>query len=119
MDNAGSVFIWQKGYSTSCDLSTTLVKAISYVATGLGCSVNLVKITRCSTNLADMADALSKAAFPRFWALAKLHPRMPLAPAWVPPALLKWLANPKYDDQLGHKILQQVAIRTSVLGYNC
>ena len=119
VDNSSSVFIWKKGYSTSCELSTTLVKAISYVATGLGCSVDLVKITRCSTSLAEMADALSKAAFPKFWALAQDHPRIPRAPAWVPPALLLWISNPVYDEQLGHKILQQVSLRTTVLGYNC
>ena len=119
VDNAGSVFIWKKGYSTSCDLSTTLVKAISFVATGLGCSVDLVKITRCSTSLAEMADALSKAAYPRFWQLAIQHPRIPLLPGWVPPALRDWLANPIYDDQLGHKILLQVSRRTAVLGYSC
>lgn len=119
VDNAGSVFIWKKGYSTSCDLSTTLVKAISYVATGLGCTVDLVKITRCSTSLADMADALSKAAFPRFWSLALSHPRLPTSPGWVPPALLAWLAKPTYDENLGHKILLQISQKTAVLGYNC
>ena len=119
VDNAGSVFIWKKGYSTSCDLSTTLVKAISYVATGLGCNVDLVKISRCSTPLAEMADALSKAAFPKFWSMANSFPRIPHEPGWVPPALMKWLANPIYDEDLGHRILLQVAQKTSVIGYNC
>lgn len=121
VDNAGSVFIWKKGYSNSCDLSTTLVKAISFVATGLGCRVDLVKITRCSTTLAVLADALSKGAFTRFWDLASSSPALdlPLSSGWVPSALLQWLANPTYDEDLGHKILLQVAEKTSVLGYNC
>ena len=32
VDNSGSVEIWRKGYSSSCDLSTTLVKTIHQVA---------------------------------------------------------------------------------------
>ena len=47
--HAGSVGIWRKGYSNYCRLSTTIVKAISVVAAGLGCKVDIVKITRCST----------------------------------------------------------------------
>ena len=37
VDNARSVFIWHKGYSTTCFLSSTLVKAIATVAAGIGC----------------------------------------------------------------------------------
>jgi hypothetical protein len=37
VDNAGSVMIWKKGYSTRCKLCTTLVKAIGTVAAGIGC----------------------------------------------------------------------------------
>ena len=59
VDNAGSVGIWKKGYSTTCYLSTTIVKAIATVAAGLGCWLDVVKITRCSNPGADMADALS------------------------------------------------------------
>ena len=121
VDNAGSVFIWKKGYSTSCELSTTLVKAIAHVASGLGCRVDLVKISRCSTPMASMADALSKGAFTRFWNLARsdeVH-KMCLEPAWVPSALLQWISSPSYDLDLGHKILTQIAEKTKILGYNC
>ena len=41
VDNAGSVFIWKKGYSSSCLLSSTLGKAFSTLAAGLGCNVGL------------------------------------------------------------------------------
>ena len=96
VDNAGSVFIWKKGYSTSCLLSSTLVKALAAVAAGLGCRVDLVKITLCSTPLADMADDLSKCAFARFWALAAQHNfvDLPVGRSWVPVSLTSWLHNP-------------------------
>ena len=45
VDNAGSVGVWKKGYSSYCRLCTTLVKAISVVAAGLGCRVAVQKIT--------------------------------------------------------------------------
>ena len=37
VDNAGSVGIWRKGYSTRCRLCTTLVSAIGRVAAAIGC----------------------------------------------------------------------------------
>jgi len=39
VNNSASVFIWKKGYSNSCALSTTLVIAISTVAAGLGFNI--------------------------------------------------------------------------------
>ena len=121
VDNSGSVFIWRKGYSSSCSLSTTLVKAISTVAAGLGCHVDLVKISRCSTPLADMADALSKCAFNRFWSLADSagYSGLPIAPAWLPRSIILWVNDPMPDDDLGHRILSELATRTLVLGHNC
>ena len=121
VDNAGSVFIWKKGYSSSCLLSSTLVKAISSVAAGLGCHVDITKITRCSTPLAQMADALSKCAFSRFWDLAKRagFSYLPLEPAWIPLSLVSWVNDPVPDDNHGNKILCELAKRTLVLGVNC
>ena len=121
VDNAGSVFIWKKGYSSSCLLSSTLVKAIASVAAGLGCQVDLVKITRCSTPLADMADALSKCAFSRFREIAfgAGYTMLPLEPAWIPAPITAWLLDPVPDDFLGDKILNELAKRTLVLGVNC
>ena len=60
VDNAGSVAIWQKGYSTSCVLSSVLVRAIYEVSVAMECTVDIVKITRCSNKGSEMADALSK-----------------------------------------------------------
>ena len=41
VDNAGSVAIWRKGYSTSCELSSTLVRAMHEVAVALECRVDV------------------------------------------------------------------------------
>ena len=57
VDNMGSVIIWQKGYSTSCELSSTLVIAIYEVSIALECTVVLEKIARCSDSDSSMEDA--------------------------------------------------------------
>ena len=106
VDNAGSCFIWKKGYSTSCPLSSSLVTALACVAAGLGCKVEICKITRCSTPLADMADALSKSAFNRFWGIALHNGGFELQPEAlaVPKSLLQWVLNPVPDFQLGDRV---------------
>ena len=110
MDNAGSVLIWEKGYSNSCALCTTLVKAIAAVAAGIGCQLYIQKIRRCSSPGAVMADAISKADFNLFRRTALEH-RWPLAvgPARVPGTLLRWIDQPVVSDSLGHEILDELA----------
>ena len=60
VDNAGSVRIFEKGYSTSCKLSNTLVKTIHQVTMGLNIRYFMEKVTRCKTDGAIAADAISK-----------------------------------------------------------
>jgi len=85
----------------------------------LGCKVDICKITRCSTPLADMSDALSKSAFGRFWTLANQHGGFGLQqePLTVPKALLQWVLDPQPDFELGDKILRELACSGPVLGY--
>ena len=119
VDNAGSVRIWNKGYSSFCRLSTTLVKAISVVAAGLGCRVDIVKITRCSTEGAVMADKLSKGDLQgcfRVGDLAGLS--MAATPTHIPEPLLRWACLPVPDDNLGHVLLEHLASKgVPVMGY--
>ena len=119
VDNAGSVFIWKKGYSTSCQLSSVLVSALASVAAGLGCRVEICKIRRCSVPLAEMADALSKSAFGRFWHEAQLGGGFQLGADSlpVPRTLLQWIANPLPDFDLGDRLLRELAESGPVLGY--
>ena len=116
VDNAGSVGIWRKGYSTNCALSTTIVKATAALAAALGCSLDIVKITRCSNPGADMADALSKADFHRFWSLnhaAGFHCLE--EQAWVPLALRRWLEFPVPDEALADRLLVEIGQRALLL----
>ena len=119
VDNAGSIGVWKKGYSNCCTLCTTIVKALGTVAAALGTTVDLVKETRCSNTGAVLADMLSKAKFSEFRATAAAA-NWPLAldPLKIPLALLAWLQHPKVDDQLGHRILQELGTTCNVLGYS-
>ena len=119
VDNAGSVRIWSKGYSSFCRLSTTLVKAISVVAAGLGCRVDIVKITRCSTEGAVMADKLSKGDLQGCFQVGDLAGlSMAATPTHIPEPLLRWACLPVPDDNLGHVLLEHLASKgVPVMGY--
>jgi hypothetical protein len=115
VDNAGSVAIWRKGYSSSCDLCTTLVAAIGRVAAALGTVVAIEKITRRSETGAILADELSKGRLRRFKENLPHDWQIPLEPAKVPPAILQWIANPTPQAHLGDKILDDLRQSTRLL----
>ncbi len=120
VDNSGSVNIWKKGYSSSCDLCSMLVSATATVAAALGCRLTIEKVTRCSSPGTVMADALSKARFGHFRKMeAEVGWGLGPEPAWVPRSMLAWLQRPVQDDDLGEKVLRELAQRTDVLGYSC
>ncbi len=61
----------------------------------------------------------SKGDFPSFRSqAANANMQLDLEPSWVPPALLVWVANPTDDDDLGQKILLDLADKTPIVGYN-
>ena len=86
VDNAGSVRIYEKGYSTSCGLSNTLVKTIHQVTMGLNMKYFMEKVTRCTTDGAIAADAISKSDWCK---LRKYMPDHTERPTNVPRALLE------------------------------
>ena len=118
VDNSGSVYIFKKGYSPRCPLSNVIVKAIATVAAGIGCRFDVEEVTRCSSPLAVMADALSKAKFSKFWqqayALGGLG--LPLEPLRVPLALRVWLEDPVPSVDLGQRLLRELGEAGPVLG---
>ena len=113
VDNIGSVCIWGKGYSSSCRICSTIVKAIATLEATFHCRVKITKITRCSEPLAVMADCLSKAAFGKFWTEANAQGGydLPLEFEPVPRQLLRWIQDPKEDDDLGDRLVKDVLQR--------
>lgn len=114
VDNDGSVRMWEKGWTTKCDLCNTLLVAIHQVSVAMDIEVFINGISRCSTREADAADALSKCDMARFY---KRVPEASVEPREVPGALLRWIEDPVPDRRLGHRILKQLAKRHTVLNY--
>jgi hypothetical protein len=117
VDNSGAIGVWKKGYSNHCGLSSTIVKAISAIASAAGCDLFIKKITRCSTPGAKVADALSKGNFKqaRDEAAASGVP-LHTDPARVPVQLLRWIQEPVSDYSLGSRILSEIAGARPILG---
>jgi hypothetical protein len=111
VDNAGSVGIWKKGYSNSCQLCTTPVNATARVCAALGCTLAIDKITRCSNTPAMLADSLSKANFTSFFELWPADIQRDPEPAWIPPSILDWIDKPRVDHELGDRILKDLLIQ--------
>ena len=120
VDNAGSVFIYKKGYSISCPYSSAIATAIDTVAAGIGCHLDIQKITRCSSDGALLADCLSKGAMARFWEVAGRSTMFncPVRPLAVPQVLLDWIEKPWPDFDLGDKLLKELVGSGEVLGYS-
>jgi hypothetical protein len=113
VDNAGSVGVWRKGYSTNCKLCDTLVKAIGSIAATTGCRVDIKKVTRCSNDGSILADELSKGRFAAFKRKLPDSWEISPAPAWIPPSILKWIAVPQADRNLAEKIMDDIRSRNN------
>jgi hypothetical protein len=95
-----------------------LVTAIGRVAAATGCRVTIDKIRRCSNHGSILADELSKGRFAAF--KRKLPETWEISPdpAWIPPSILAWIADPKDDISLGDKILADMHKRQTLLSNN-
>jgi hypothetical protein len=119
VDNSGAVEVYRKGYSRNCRLCTTIAKATATVAAGIGCRLEVIKITRCTGTGAKLADHLSKAKFKQFRETANAAEwELTTAPAAIPKSLLRWLARPSPYDGLGAEILRELALEAPIAGYS-
>jgi hypothetical protein len=98
IDNSGAVEIWKKGYSSNCNLCTTVVKAIAFIASHLNCRLDVQKILRCSSNESLMADNISKGDFKSF---LKIWNKPLPDPNHIPKSLISWLCDPIPLPNLG------------------
>jgi hypothetical protein len=114
VDNAGSVAIWNKGYSTRYRLSSTIVTTTHTIAAAIGCTLHIQKIRRCSNGPAVAADALSKAQF----AAARCFTQLDTEPSAILTALLRWVNRPNPSDDLAHVILKEIGKNFPVLNYS-
>ena len=101
MDNEGSVWMYRKGWSITCDLCNIILVTLYQVSAALACELFMNSITRGSTKEAEAAEALSKGDMHRF----RLNmPEANQDPEQIPLSLLQWIENPVPDRFLGEKI---------------
>ncbi len=108
VDNQGSCNIWKHGYSNACRLSTTVVKAIAEVAAGLGCRIDIQKVTRCSSaergwRRPYLKQTSGGSGQSRVSGQPSGPTRRPCCgPCWL------WVARPVVEDELGTRILREM-----------
>jgi hypothetical protein len=119
VDNAGAVGAWKKGYSASCKICTTVIKAFSYICSAIGCHADIRKIRRCSNTGALLADHLSKSEFTMFRSTASQDGwNLSAEPLTIPAPLLLWLQQPTADETLGPTLAAAIAATgMQVLGH--
>ncbi len=89
--------------------------AIGRVAAALGSTVDIQKVTRRSDDGPILADELSKGKFKRFLDRLPEGFVLPPEPAWIPPSILAWIADPQCSTNLGDNILADIRKRTLLL----
>ena len=114
VDNAGSVMMWKKGWSTVCDLCNSLLVAIHQVSLALGAELFITGVGRCSSRETEAADALSKCDLPRF---LENMPDANIQPEEVPASILRWIENPVPDRFLGDKIIKEMSKKFTLINY--
>ena len=97
---------------SSCAYAYTVAKAVHDVGVGLGSVVKILKTRRCSGPGEVVADSLSKGDWEVAW---PLMPNKNEDPGRIPASILKWVANPVKDMDLGSKILTDMMEYTKVL----
>ena len=119
VDNMGCHYAWKAGYSNQDVLATTLVKALGHLEAAMGLTLFIEHVPRCSTPEAVIVDSLSKGDLSPLEFLIKNSNFQPLPR--VPNALLRWLQDPVPDEDLGPRILNEIAQKNPslpLLGYN-
>jgi hypothetical protein len=79
------------------------------VATAAECRITIDKITRCSNDGAILADELSKGRYTAFKSKLPSWWKIDTSPARIPPSILRWIAQPTADHELGEKILRDLS----------
>ena len=78
---------------------------------GLGASMTVEKIRRCSDTFSRAADYLSKGKVEEFKFLMPDRNQ----PEKVPDAIITWLKDPREDSRLGAEILLEISDRVEVV----
>ena len=123
IDNSGSCRVLRKGYSTKDQFSSTIARAIYFVASAVNCRVFARHVRRRSTKGAEMADDISKGLYYR--PVMDLIGEQAVLDGFkfprLPKSLISWIQHPEIDDNLDVKILSEISKQEHpplIMGYN-
>lgn len=114
-DNFGTYSVWWNGHSRQDELSTTLVRALFHLVAASGSTLYVAWVRRNSTTASQWVDSFSKGRLDPF-----RHIQVPEPLPSPPKAFMSWLRDPKVDDSLGPRILEEMASNQNpppLLGY--
>ena len=118
VDNMACHYVWKAGYSNQDPIATTIANMISHLTAAMAVTLFIEHVPRCSTPEALIVDTLSKGDLSPLVYLTK-HAGFQVLPR-IPQALLNWIKDPIVDDNLGPRILKEIAEKNPsipLLGY--
>jgi hypothetical protein len=105
VDNKAVVFGWQKKYTVKDPETSLLLRTLHVIEAFLECKVYVTHLRRMTTEIASLADHLSREKT----TTAEIRASLSSVP-WVTPtgALVNWLRDPLLDWDLPLKVLGDV-----------
>ena len=105
VDNMAVTWGWQKGYVKGDKTASEILKAARYLAGFLGTTIYIEHVDRMSSEMASLADELSRRESCKDPETAEKLKEAYFSP--VTGFLMQWLQNPKESEDLCMKLLEE------------
>ena len=105
VDNLGVVYGWNKKHCRGDPETSVLLRALHVLEARIACKVHVKHVSRCSTEMAILADKLTRASSTDRWAeerISQADRRVLTGP------LMDWLRNPVVDWNLPEKLCKNI-----------
>ena len=111
-DNKAVYYAFRNGRSKIDPWASLILESIMFVANSLPCKIYVEHVPRCSTNLATMADHLSRSDKKGMKLTETL--KISANSSW-PPSILQWMSSPHIDYNLPSSLLQDFLVKLGTL----
>ena len=105
VDNLGVVYGWEKKHLKEDPETSLLLRCLHVLEAKLACKIYVKHVKRCSTEMATLADKLSRASTTDDWCLKKIKHASRLK---LMGGLKAWLENPVIDWTLPEKLCKEI-----------
>ena len=107
IDNIAVSWGWQRGYVKGDKTASEILKAARYLAGFLGTTIYIDHVDRMSSEMASLADELSRREKSKNPEMAERLKRALYRP--VTGYLKRWLENPITGEDLSYNLLKEIA----------